>query len=73
MAWCRIVKKIMAPWSPGTHRVQTAAFRRAVHAVLCVGVRLRAPADPHRLVPPLPLLPTEAWLAVLQQCSRDWW
>ena len=68
-----LVRAALAPWSTSTHRVQTAAFRRAVHAVLCVSVRLRGAADPHRLVPPLPLLPTEAWLAVLQHCSRDWW
>ena len=73
-----LVRAALAPWSTSTHRVQTAAFRRGVHAVLCVGVRLRHEADRRRsrrraLGTPLPLLPPEVWLAVLSHCARGWW
>ena len=46
--------------------------------MLCVCVRLRCEAGRRRsrrraLGTPLPLLPPEVWLAVLSQCTRDWW
>ena len=63
-----LVRAALAPWSPRTHRVQTAAFRRGVLAVLCVGARLR-----HDAVASPPLLPPEVWLVVLSHCARDWW
>ena len=82
-----LVRAALMPWSPRTHRVQTAAFRRAAFAVMCVGQRLRGPApasaDGHarrrsrRLdlarAPPLPGLPDELWMAVLAYCGRGWW
>ena len=71
-----LVRAALAPWSPLTHRVQTAAFRRGVLAMLCVGARLRhdavAPWRRLRSAPP-PLLPPEVWLVVLSHCVRDWW
>jgi hypothetical protein len=82
-----LVRAALAPWSPRTHRVQTAVFRRAAFAVMCVGQRLRGPApasaDGHerrrsrRLdltrAPPCPGLPDELWMAVLACCGRGWW
>ena len=76
-----LVRAALAPWSPGTHRVQTAAFRRGVLAVLCVGVRLRGESERRRsrrrqergAVAPLPLLPPDVWACVLSQCTRNWW
>ena len=77
-----LVRAALAPWSPSTHRVQTAAFRRGVLAVLCVGVRLRGEAGSrrsrrrrrgHGAATPLPLLPPEMWVSVLSHCGRDWW
>ena len=78
-----LVRAALAPWSPSTHRVQTAAFRRGVLAVLCVGARLRGEAGRRRsrrcrrggrgAAMPLPLLPPEVWVCVLGHCTRDWW
>ena len=82
-----LVREALAPWSPITHRVQTAAFRRAVFAVMCVGQRLRAPvpacANGHTRarsrclglarVPPCAGLPDDLWMAVLACCGRGWW
>ena len=76
-----LVRAALAPWSPGTHRVQTAAFRRGVLAVLCVEVRLRGESERRRsrrrqergAVAPLPLLPPDVWACVLSQCTRNWW
>ena len=68
-ATAALVRAALQPWSPRTHRVQTAAFRRGVLAVLCVGARLRREA----IEPPPPLLPPELWLVVLGHCARDWW
>ena len=87
METAELVRAALVPWSPRTHRVQTAAFRRAAFAVMCVGQRLRGPAhasaDGHarrcsrRLdlarAPPRPGLPDELWMAVLACCSRGWW
>ena len=76
-----LVRAALAPWSPSTHRVQTAAFRRGVLSLLCVGARLRKEADRRRsrrrcvsgAATPLPLLPPEVWVCVLGHCTRDWW
>ena len=72
-----LVRAALALWSPLTHRVQTAAFRRGVLAVLCVGARLRhdavAPRRRRLRGAPSPLLPPEVWLVVLSHCARDWW
>ena len=68
---------VRAALAPSTHRVQTAAFRRGVLAVLCVGARLRhdavAPRRQRLRSAPLPLLPPEVWLVVLSHCARDCW
>ena len=77
-----LVRAALAPWSPSAHRVQTAAFRRGVWAMLCVGARLRGETDGRRLrcrrgdrggATPWPLLPPDMWLCVLGHCSRCWW
>ena len=77
-----LVRAAQAPWSTSTHRVQTAAFRRGVLAVLCVGARLRGEAGRRHsrrrrggrgAATPLPLLPPEVWVCVLSHCTRSWW
>ena len=73
-----LLRAALAPWSPRTHHVQTAAFRRGVFAVLCVGLRLRSESDRRRsgcwrcggiASAPIPLLPPEVWLHVLRHCE----
>ena len=77
-----LVRAALAPWSTSTHRVQTAAFRCGVLAVLCVGARLRREAGRRHsrrrrggrgAAMPLPLLPPEVWVCVLSCCTRSWW
>ena len=81
-----LVRAALVPWSPSTHRVQTAAFRRGVMAVLCVGARLRGEVGSRRsrgrrnlrrtgrgAAMPLPLLPPDVWFYVLSHCTRNWW
>ena len=82
-ATAALMRATLAPWSPRTHHVQTAAFRRGVLAVLCVGVRLRGEAGRRSsrrrrrhgrdTATPVLLLPPEVWVCVLSHCTRGWW
>jgi hypothetical protein len=78
-----LVRAALQPWSPQVHHVQTAAFRRAAFAVMCVCVRLRGGAARGgrrrsrrmavRAAAVAPALPAEMWHQVLACCAREWW
>eukprot|EP00729_Bicosta_minor_P028309 gene28309-biopygen2828 len=69
-------------WKYSTHRLYHADVRKAVFAVLVVedqlgrgrGINSNTDADVHALDhAPLPLLPPEIWLFIMQFFQRSWW
>ena len=76
----RLLHAALRPWSPATHSVQMASFRRGAMAVMCAAQRLSYLASARRQggggllgLPCLPDLPSTAWHNVLAFCTRNWW
>jgi len=74
----RLLHAALMPWSPATHSVQMASFRRGAMAVMCAAQRLSSLASARQQggggPPGLPDLPSTAWLNVLAFCTRThWW